>query len=198
MKLDCDLTSEMCASLYRASELPNSAECCSKSFTFTAFPRISSSFLFLLPSCPNPDFAQNRWWSLTAIRTALPIGPWPWRFGRNEDKSVLEVELEELVDGSCVYDGGCAVSVTSVARACLYARDASLAWSKSDWSGGVIYNNKWEYERNADKIETYCFFGIFRDDWIRGLLTGLFIMCLNRFNIYTYIAIQHCVLLGCF
>jgi hypothetical protein len=120
-------TNEMCANLYKASAFPNSAECCNKSFTLIAFPRISSSFLLLFPSWPKVDFVHNRCCNLTAIRTALPNGPCPWKFGKNDDIREPNVVLDELTEGSWVYDGGCAVRVAKVARACLYAREASAA-----------------------------------------------------------------------
>jgi len=39
------------------------------------------------------------------MRMALPSGPWPWKFGRKDERIELELTLEAK-EGSCVWDGG--------------------------------------------------------------------------------------------
>jgi len=132
----------MCASLYKASSFPNSAECCNKSFTLIAFPRFSSSLFLLFPRRLKAVFVNSRCCNFTAIRKALPKGPCPWKLGKIDDSKELDGVLDEPTDGSCVYDGGGAVKVAKVASAYLYAREASAAWSRSDIGGGVICNKR--------------------------------------------------------
>lgn len=108
---------------------PSSAECSNRSTTFIALPRNSSSFLLEpspRPSLPNPeDMRRKVWWcTLRMIRTMLPIGPCPCKFGRKEASSDFEFRLVP-VEGSYVCDGGWAVNVVNVDIACLYARTAT-------------------------------------------------------------------------
>lgn len=85
-------TREICASAYSASIFPSSAECCSRSTTLIAFPLSSSalslenekkvSWFNIFNTRPNVI-----WCSLRSILKRLPVGPWPWRFGRKEDRN---------------------------------------------------------------------------------------------------------------
>lgn len=79
------------------------------------------------------------------------------------------LELDELVDGSWVYVGGCAVSVASVAIACLYAREASNACSESVWGGGIIFGPNESititFVSRITVIKTHCFLNIFCRHW---------------------------------
>lgn len=105
--------------------LPSSAECWSKSTTLIAFPLFSSSF-FLDPN-PSPFLLRTLptrlrvyWCIFRTIRTALPIGPCPCRFGRKDENIDFEFPLllARAVSNVC-WDG--ARRAVKVEMACLYA-----------------------------------------------------------------------------